>query len=235
MKILGLITAREGSKGIPGKNIKILGHQPLLAYVIQDGLAADHLDKVVVSTDSESIAEIARQYGADVPFLRPAELAQDNTPSVDVVSHTIHYFDQKGYYFDAVCLLQPTSPFKPKGFIDTCILKFVESQADCLVSVLEVPYEYNPHWVFEMDYGGGLAIATGETTLIPRRQELPKTFHRDGSVYISKVNLIKEKKVLVGGKIVGKLSDPIYYANIDNFVDWQRAEQAYQSLFPCAE
>lgn len=235
MKILGLIPAREGSKGIPGKNIRTLGHQPLIAFTIKDGLEANYLNKLAVSTDSEKIAEVARHHGVEVPFIRPKELAQDHTPSIDVVLHAIDFFEQKGELFDAICLLQPTSPFKPKGFIDDCVQKFLETNADSLISVLEVPHEYNPHWTFEMDFDGNLSIATGEQTLIPRRQELPKAFHRDGSVYISKVSLIKEKKVLVGGKTVGIISDKSYYANLDTLEDWQKAEITYKKLFSCAE
>lgn len=235
MKILGLIPAREGSKGIPGKNIRTLGHQPLIAFTIKDGLEAQYLDKVAVSTDGEKIAEVARNHGAEVPFIRPKELAQDQTPSIDVVLHAIDFFEQKGEFFDAICLLQPTSPFKPKGFIDDCIQKFKDTNADSLISVLEVPHEYNPHWTFEMGDDGNLSIATGEQTLIPRRQELPKAYHRDGSVYISKVSLIKEKKVLVGGISVGILSNKSFYANLDTVDDWQKAEKTYKKLFSCAE
>lgn len=235
MRVLGLITARGGSKGIPGKNIKVLGHQPLIAYVIQDGLNAELIDKLIVSTDSEAIAEMAKQFGAEIPFIRPAELALDETPSIDVVIHAIQFLEKQGEFFDAVCLLQPTSPFKSKGFIDACIEKFIETQADSLVSVIEVPHEYNPHWTFEMDIAGHLSIATGEAILIPRRQELPKAYHRDGSVYISKVSLINERKVLVGGKTVGMISDTKYYANLDTLEDWAEAEQTYKKIYPCAE
>lgn len=235
MRILGLITARGGSKGIPGKNIKVLGHQPLIAYVIQDGLQAKLIEKVIVSTDVEEIAEVSKKYGADIPFMREAALSLDATPSIDVVLHAVRFLEKKGEFFDAVCLLQPTSPFKPKGFIDACIQKFIESQAESLVSVLEVPHEYNPHWTFEMDNNGYLSIATGEAALISRRQELPKAYHRDGSVYISKVSLIKEKNVLVGGKTVGMLSNAAYYANLDTLEDWANAELVYKQLYPCAE
>lgn len=235
MRILGLIPARAGSKGIPGKNIKVLGHQPIIAYSIKDGLASINLSKVIVSTDGEEIAEIARKYGAQVPFIRPNELAQDHTPSLDVVLHALDFFKLRGEDFEAVCLLQPTSPFRPKGFIDACIQKFVDTNADSLISVLEVPHEYNPHWTFKMDGEGSLAIATGESILIPRRQELPLAYHRDGSVYISKVSLIRDKSVLVGGKTVGILSDKAYYANLDTPADWVKAEVTYKNIVECAE
>ena len=225
MRILGLIPAREGSKGIPGKNIKILGNQPLIAYSIKDGLSGNGLTKVVVSTDGEQIAETARRFGCEVPFIRPKELAQDRTPTIDVVLHTLDFLEQSGEFFDAVCLLQPTSPFRPKGFIEKCIQKFLATEADCLISVLEVPHEYNPHWTFKMDMEGALSIATGETSLIPRRQELPTAYHRDGSVYISRVSLIRDHQVLVGGKTAGILSNRHFYANLDTPKDWEKAEQ----------
>lgn len=235
MRILGLIPARKGSKGIPGKNIRMLGHQPLIAYSIKDGSASNLLTKTVISTDGMEIAEVSRNYGGEVPFIRPKELAKDNTPSIDVVLHAIEFFEQKGEPFDAVCLLQPTSPFRPKGFVDDCIRKFLETGADCLISVLEVPHEYNPHWTFKMDFQGSLSIATGDENLIARRQELPKAYHRDGSIYISKVSLIKERRILVGGKTVGVLSNKSYYANLDTPKDWDKAEITYKELFECAE
>jgi CMP-N,N'-diacetyllegionaminic acid synthase len=235
MKILGLIPARGGSKGIPGKNIKILGNKPLISWVIKDGLDASKLDQIIVSTDSLQIGDTAKEFGAQVPFIRPEKLAMDQSPSIDVVIHAINFYEEQGVFFDAVCLLQPTSPFKPNGFIDSCVDKFEQSGADSLISVLEVPHEYNPHWTFKMDSEGDLSIATGESELIPRRQELPKAFHRDGSVYLAKVSLIKEKKVLVGGKTVGMASDKAYYANLDTMKDWHEAELTYKRLFECAE
>ena len=121
MRILGLITARGGSKGIPGKNIKPLHGKPLLGYVAGDGLNSSTLSKFIISTDDQKIADVARDFGVEVPFLRPKELAADDTPSIDVLRHALRYFDEEGDHYDAVCLLQPTSPYKPEGFIDRCV------------------------------------------------------------------------------------------------------------------
>lgn len=235
MKVLAIIPARAGSKGIPGKNIKKLGNKPLIAYVIEDALKSKLIDKVVVSTDSQEIANVAKSYGAEIPFLRPAKLAADNTPSVEVVKHALNFFLEIREEYDVVCLLQPTSPFKPLSFICNCIEKFKSSEADSLVSLLEVPHEYNPHWTFEMNDDGGLQITTGEEELIPRRQELPKTFHRDGSVYIMLSKLVLNETKLVGGKIIGMNSDPRYYANLDTLKDWIAAEKTLSNLGLCAE
>ena len=223
MKVLGLITARGGSKGIPGKNIKLLAGKPLISYVIKDGLKSGRIHDLVVSTDDHDIAEISAKYGANVPFIRPDELARDSTPSIDVIIHALQYFDGQGLEYDAVCLLQPTSPFKPEGFIDKCIEAYIRSEADCLVSVLEVPHQFNPHWTFQPKEQGLLRIATGEDELIPRRQELPKAYYRDGSVYlIGRKNIMDHHKI-VHGNIAYEVSDPEFYCNLDTLKDWNEA------------
>lgn len=224
MKILGIITARGGSKGIPGKNIKLLGGMPLLSYVANDALSSKSIARIVISTDDPEIAKVAKSLGIEVPFMRPAELAQDHTPSIAVIKHCIEFFLEKGEQFDAICLLQPTSPFKPVGFIDECSEEFIRSKADCLISVLPVPHHINPHWVFEEDNSGLLKIATGENALIPRRQELPPAYYRDGSVYLFKVDNILKENTIVHGDISFKISDEAYYCNLDTIDDWKKAE-----------
>jgi N-acylneuraminate cytidylyltransferase len=177
-----------------------------------------------VSTDDEEIAKIAIESGAEVPFLRPPELATDEAKSIDVVLHALHFLSAHNRHFDAVCLLQPTSPFRQKGFIDECISAFIKQKVDTLISVLPVPHEYNPHWVFEPDNKGLLRIATGDETIIPRRQELPKTFFRDGSIYLTLTNVIKHQHSFFGNTIGYLESDPTDYVNIDTIEDWHRAE-----------
>ena len=151
------------------------------------------------------------------------ELAEDNSTSLQVAQHAIAFFESKHILFDAVCLLQPTNPFREKSFVDKAIEKFLHSKADCLVSVLPIPHEYNPHWAFEENENGLLKIATGEETIISRRQELPKAFHRDGSIYITKTEVIKNGS-LYGKAIAYIESNPQYYVNIDTMKDWAYAE-----------
>lgn len=225
MRVLGLIVARGGSKGIPGKNIKLLGKQPLLAYVAKDALLSSMLDRVIISTDDLSIARVAKDCGIDVPFIRPSSLAQDNTPTLDVVEHAVQFLEANGEEYDAICLLQPTSPFKPRGFIDRCIEKFLEQKADSLISVLEVPHQFNPHWLFEPDENDYLKISTGDKFLIPRRQELPKAFYRDGSVYVFKVSNIMNQKMILYGQISYEVSNEQYYTNLDTMEDWESASK----------
>lgn len=222
MRILGIIPARGGSKGVPGKNIKLLGELPLLAYTTKSALASKQLSKVILSTDSPSIAAVAQHYGIEVPFLRPETLATDTASSIAVVQHAVSYLENQGEFFDAVCLLQPTSPFRPKGFIDLAIQKFIHEDVDALVSVLPVPHEFNPHWVFEPNEKGLLQIATGEQEIIKRRQDLPPAYFRDGTLYITKTSVIKEGS-FYGAKLSYIENNPAFYVNIDTEADWEKA------------
>lgn len=230
MKILGLIPARAESKGVPEKNIKLLGGKPLLVYSIEAGLSCETLTELVVSTDSEEFAEISRKHGASVPFLRPKALATDNSPSIDTVIHAVDFFRRKGKEFAAVCLLQPTVPFRTVNDIFLAIKTFKESNADSLISVREVPHEFNPHWVFEVHKEGVLKVATGEKEIIPRRQELPKAYHRDGSIYLVKTEVLLKKRSLYGDKIAYHLSENPIHVNIDTMQDWKRAEELVNSI-----
>ena len=223
MRVLAIIPARGGSKGVPKKNIKLLGGKPLIEYTIKDAKSSKFLTEIVVSTDDNEIANAAEKAGCKPPFIRPSELALDNSTSITVVQHAVDFFEKQNIFFDAICLLQPTSPFREKGFIDSAISKFIASKADSLVSVLPVPHEYNPHWTFKIGENNLLKIATGETEIIPRRQELPAAYHRDGSIYISKVSVIK-KGTFFGESISYIESNPHFYVNIDTIEDWQKAE-----------
>ncbi|WP_029035370.1 cytidylyltransferase domain-containing protein [Salinimicrobium terrae] len=228
MKILGLIPARGGSKGIPGKNIKILHDKPLLQYTFEAAKNSMLLSRLILSSDDAEIMAVAEEIGLEVPFKRPANLAADATPTLEVVQHSLSFFAQKGEKFDAVCLLQPTTPFRRSGLTDKAIEKFQAGNFDSLLSVREVPAEYNPHWIFEEKHGQ-LKIATGEENIIPRRQELPKAYYRDGAIYLTKTEVILEQNSLYGKRIgfVDTTGDP--YVNIDTHVDWEEAEKLVKS------
>ncbi|MEL7250527.1 MAG: acylneuraminate cytidylyltransferase family protein [Bacteroidota bacterium] len=229
MRILGLIPARGGSKGIPGKNSKLLAGKPLITYTIDAALKSAQFSKVVVSTDDENIAIISRQYGAELPFMRPAELATDHSPSIDTVIHALRFFQEAGEAFDAVCLLQPTTPFRTSEDIQLAVQAFRKSDTDCLVSVQEVPHQYNPHWVFLANSDSPtLRIATGDDTIIPRRQALPAAYHRDGSIYITRSEIVLEKSSLYGTSIGYVVLNNPHLVNLDTPEDWQLAEQILQ-------
>jgi len=225
MRVLGLIPARGGSTGVPRKNIRMLGGKPLLQYTAETARAARLLSRVVLSTDDEEIAEIGRDCNLEVPFMRPTELAADATPSLLVVKHALEWLGSRGDLFDAVCLLQPTHPFRQSGDIDACIALLGESGADSVVTVLPVPPEYNPHWVFFRGPDGALRLSTGESTPIPRRQDLPPAFHREGSVYVTLRDVVLKGGSLFGDRVIGYPVDPGKSVNIDTQDDWARAER----------
>lgn len=229
MKILAIIPARGGSKGVPGKNIKLLNGKPLLGYTAEIALQSQYLTEVIVSTEDEKIREVAKSLGIKVPFIRPMALAQDNTPTIDVIIHALEWYKNQTIFFDAVCLLQVTSPFRTLDFLDKAIEKFMASDCDSLVSVQKVPHEYNPHWTFEVNGEGNLKIATGETEIIPRRQELPIAYHRDGSIYITKTKVLLEEYSLYGKSNAFIESNPDFYVNIDTMEDWKKAEEMIQN------
>ncbi|MGM1056404.1 MAG: cytidylyltransferase domain-containing protein [Bacteroidota bacterium] len=229
MKILGLIPARGGSKGIPGKNIKLLAGKPLLEYTFESAKASALLSRVILSTDDPEIIRTAEKIGLEVPFIRPKKLAEDTTTSLEVIKHALEELKINGEEYDAVCLLQPTTPFRETGLIDSAIKKFTEGNFDSLISVREVPADFNPHWVFE-EKDGKLQIATGEQEIIPRRQDLPKAYHRDGAIYITKTSILTDQNSLYGKNIgfINTTGSP--YVNIDIPKDWEEAEQLIKFL-----
>ncbi|MEL7221693.1 MAG: acylneuraminate cytidylyltransferase family protein, partial [Bacteroidota bacterium] len=231
LKILALIPARGGSKGIPRKNVKLLGDQPLINYTIASALACDGLSTVVVSTDDAEIAQVSQAAGAAVPFMRPAALAADKSPTLDTVIHAINYYQDQGQEFDAVCLLQPTCPFRTSAEISRAIDNFKAAGGDSLISVQEVPHHYNPHWVYEPQEGNGLLkIATGEAEIISRRQDLPKAYHRDGSIYLTKTEVLLEQRSLYGQSIAYVVLNSAHHVNIDTPDDWTEAERLLESF-----
>ncbi len=224
-RVLGIIPARGGSKGVPRKNIKMLAGKPLLAYTAEAALAAKRLTKVILSTDDSEIASVGREVGLEVPFIRPEELAADDTPTFPVVVHALDEMKKLGEEFDAVCLLQPTSPLRSAADIDACIELLETSGADSVISVLPVPAEYNPHWVYLEGPNGELKLATGENQPIARRQDLPKAFHRDGSVYVVLTAKLYEHGSLYGQKVAAFKSEIERSVNIDSTRDWVAAER----------
>ena len=219
-----MIPARGGSKGVPHKNIRPLAGKPLLAYTAEAALSARRLSRVVLTTDDEEIADVGRRFGIDVPFLRPAELAEDHTPTLPVVQHAVRWLEQRGECFDAICLLQPTNPLRRAEHIDACIELLEASGADAVVTVLPVPAEHNPHWVYLRNSEGILNLSTGEAVPIARRQDLPPAFHREGSVYVTRRHVLIEQNSLYGERLVGFPMDPAESVNIDSVDDFERAE-----------
>ena len=224
MRMLGFIPARQGSKGVPAKNIKPLGNKPLIGYTIETALKIEKLDRVVVSTDSELIGNIAKSLGAEVPFLRPSHLASDESPTIDSIIHCLNFFQTQKESFDAVCLLQPTVPFRQLTEIKKAISVFEEKDFDSLVSVIKVPAHYNPHWQYKLDDNESLRLFIGEERVVSRRQLLPLTYIRSGSLYITKTKVILEQKSIYGKNPGAIIDNNNFLVNIDTLEDWTKAE-----------
>jgi CMP-N-acetylneuraminic acid synthetase len=224
MKVLGIIPARGGSKGIPRKNLAPLNGRPLLAYTAESALAARRLCRVVLSTEDLEIADVGKRYGLEVPFLRSHDLARDETPTLPVAQDVVKRLEEQGDFYDAVCLLQPTNPFRRAEHIDGCVELLVTTQADAVVSMLPVPSEYNPHWAYVRDEQGLIRLFTGAATPISRRQDLPKIYHREGSVYVTRRNVLMLENSLYGSRTVGYLMESNNCVNIDGWEDLSRAE-----------
>jgi CMP-N-acetylneuraminic acid synthetase len=228
-RVLGVIPARGGSKGIVRKNIRLLGGKPLLAYTVSAARKSAYLSRLLLSTDDPEIAEVGRAEGLNVPFLRPAELALDSTPMIDVVLHCISWVQAHGEDYDAVCLLQATSPLRSTETIDRCISELWAHEADCVVSVRPVPTEYNPHWVYFADHDGALRLSTGESEPIWARQQLPAAFHRDGSVFVAKTQGVLVRRSLYGERTMAVISPEAEACDLDSEEQWGVLEQRLKS------
>lgn len=223
MKILGVIPARGGSKGVPNKNITDICGKPLLAYTAEAALTAKSLDRVVLSTDSQEIAAVGGDFGLEVPFLRSEELARDDTPTIDVLIDLLNKLDPECKY-QAVCLLQPTSPLRTSKIIDSACDMFIEEEADTLLSVLPIPAHHHPDWAL-VEKDGVVKWHSGCSQPISRRQLLSPAYHREGSIYVSRAPLIRDHHTLYGEKISLLEIDPDESVNIDSMADLQRARQ----------
>ena len=224
MRVLGIIPARGGSKGVPRKNIKLLAGKPLLAYTAESALNSKLLTQTIVSTEDPEIADVAREIGLDAPFLRPDDLALDETPTFPVVLHALIAMEAAGETFDAICVLQPTNPLRTSQDIDACIHLLETSGADSVISILPVPDSYNPKWVYWKTSEGQMELSTGDSEPISRRQDLPKAFHRDGTVYVTRRNVLFEYGNLYGKNVRGYQMDQSRSINIDTHEDWDVAE-----------
>lgn len=190
IKILTVIPARGGSKGLPGKNIKHLINKPLIAWSIEQGMGSKYVNEVIVSTDSEEIADIARQYGARVPFLRPSHLAQDTSSTKDVLIHLIEELEKKGEFYDYLLLLEPTSPLRETSDIDASIEILVNTQgARSIVGVNRVERQH-PVFCITLTENGFLESKNQFATF--RRQDIDELYFYEGSIYLSEIQAYKE-------------------------------------------
>jgi N-acylneuraminate cytidylyltransferase len=228
-EVLAIIPARGGSKGIPRKNIRNFAGHPLIAYSIAAALQARRVTRVIVSTDDPEIGEVARAYGAEVPFLRPAELAQDTTLDLPVFQHALAWLTaNEAYAPDVVVQLRPTSPIRPVGLVDEAVRILLEHpEADSVRGV--VPAGQNPHKMWRIDLQTGQMKNLLDVPGVPEpynapRQVLPPVYWQTGHIDVIRPITILEKNSMSGDVILPVMIDPRYTVDIDSLSDWTRAE-----------
>jgi CMP-N-acetylneuraminic acid synthetase len=222
--VLGLVPARAGSKGIPDKNIRPQAGRTLLDYAAAAAFASGVFDRVILSTDSDRIAAEGRRAGLDVPFMRPAVLAADDTPMLQVIEHAIGSLEREGWMPEIVVLLQPTSPLRRPDHIREAVRTLRESRADSVVSVVELPRHCSPDYVMRIEEGH-LVPFLPDAARVTRRQDARPAFVRDGTVYAFWLRTLRET-----GSIYGKTCRPLLVAasdtlTIDTADDWTAAER----------
>jgi N-acylneuraminate cytidylyltransferase/CMP-N,N'-diacetyllegionaminic acid synthase len=209
-EILGLIPARGGSKNVPHKNIVSLAGKPLLAYTCEAARASRHQMRLVINTDDEAIAAVGRQYGAESPFLRPAKLARDETPIVDVLIHSLVWFrENEDYRPEIIVLLQPTSPLRRPEHIDAALDLLVDSDADTVVSVTQIPHQFSPHSAMRLERGQ--LIPYVDEPMILRRQDKPRFYARNGPAV-----LVVRREVVECGRLYGDVVRPLKMSATDS-------------------
>ncbi len=224
MEVLAVIPARGGSKGIPGKNLRLLAGRPLLSYSCDAARFSRCVTRTVVSTDDAGIADVARGLGAQVPFLRPSNLASDDAPMLDVLRHVVTELrTRERYSADVLVLLQPTSPLRTASHVDAVVTQLLESGADSVVTVVEVPHRFNPTSVLTME-DGRLTPLHESTSPPTRRQDKPRVFARNGPAVLAVRTSVLESGSLYGDDsraVVMSLEESL---DIDDPIDLELAE-----------
>ncbi len=235
-KVLAIIPARGGSKSIPRKNIKLLDGIPLLAYSIAAGLQSKLVTRVIVSTDDQEIAEIARRWGAEVPFIRPKKYAQDQTTDLPVFEHALRWLKKEENYLpDIIVQLRPTSPFRSPECVDQAVKILLENQnADSVRTI--VPSGQNPYKMWRIDKKGYLDPLLSVPGLAEPynspRQKLPTTYWQTGHVDVMRYETVMKKKSMTGDRIYPLMIDQLYLVDIDTEYDWDYAERLIDKLKP---
>ena len=220
MNPLVVIPARGGSKGIPNKNIKLLGRKPLIYYTIEAAREVFSDDQICVTTDVILIKEVVERTGLKIPFLRPPELATDIAGTYDVLLHALSFYEGKGIYFDTIVLLQATSPFRTAAHIKEALALY-DKNCEMVVSVKET--KANPYYVLREENKDGWLIKSKEGNFI-RRQDCPKVYEVNGAIYIAKINTLKQKPMSKFTKVKKYVMDEVSSHDIDTPFDWQVAE-----------
>lgn len=222
--VLGIVPARGGSKGVPGKNVRPLAGRTLLEYTARAARESAVLDRVILSTDSADIADTGRRAGLDVPFMRPAALAGDDTPMLPVIQHALESLARDGWSPDMIVLLQPTSPLRRPDHIRAAVTTLRETKADSVVTVVEIPRHLSPDYVMRID-GGRLQPFLPEGARVTRRQDARPAYSRDGTVYAFWRATIERFGGIYGADCRPLLIDARESLSIDSPADWDAAER----------
>lgn len=227
MKNIAIITARSGSKGLRDKNIKLLHGKPLMAYTIEAALQTGLFECVHVSTDSGNYAELAKKYGADVPFLRDAELATDSAGTWDTVRAAVRKYQERGREFDSVTLLQPTSPLRDSEDIKKAFQVFREKEADSVISVCET--DHSPQICNTLNETQSMQGFINMSA-VNRRQDLEIYYRLNGAIYIQKTELLMTGRDLYGPASYAYVMSKLHSVDIDDAFDFMIAEAAFQYI-----
>ena len=225
-KILAIIPARSGSKGIPKKNLCLLDGMPLIYYTIKAALNSSSVDKIILSTDNQEIANIGLEYGAEVPFLRPKKYAKDLSPTIDLVLHAIKWLEKNlSYEPDATILLQPTSPLRTSVHIEEAIKIFNKKKPDTLVSTVEVPHNFSPNKLLSLDKDNLYITKNEDFKTIKPRQSMPRLYARNGpALLIFNTQYIKKEKNFYSGITLPYIMKKEASIDIDDKSDLMIAE-----------
>ncbi|MDX9864925.1 MAG: acylneuraminate cytidylyltransferase family protein [Anaerolineaceae bacterium] len=228
-EILTIIPARGGSKGIPKKNIAPLAGKPLIAWVIEAALASKRISRLIVDTDSEEIAAVAREWGAETPYMRPEEYARDNTPSIVTLQHSLRWFEEhEGYVPDYLMCLQATTPFLTTADIDGAVALLEEKQAEALVSVS--PAKHPPQWLRKVDEDDRLQDYFPAQPFISRRQDVAPAYELNGAIFIARPGLLLEKGTWYVDGTCGYVMENEVWVDIDTPFDLQLADLVMRNL-----
>jgi CMP-N,N'-diacetyllegionaminic acid synthase len=228
-RVLGLVPARGGSKGIPDKNLLPLAGRCLLEYVASAAAASGVIDRLILSTDSDRIAAEGAGVGLETPFMRPAELARDDTPMLPVIEHAVGWVEQQGWVPEIVVLLQPTSPLRTPEHIRRAVRQLRESNADSVVTVTELPRHLSPDYVMRIDEGR-LVPFLPEGSRIGRRQDARPAFVRDGTVYAFWRRTLRESQTIYGRTCSPLVLPARESITLDSPEDWDEAERRIAAL-----
>lgn len=231
-RVLALIPARAGSKGLPDKNIRQLHGRPLLAWPVLAARGSAYVDTVAISTDSQHYADIAAGYGAEVPFIRPAALAADTSPSIDFMLHALNHYEHVGTPIDYLLLLEPTSPLTEASDIDAALeqLEAAGSAADALVGVTAMVTSH-PAYAVKIDFSGAISpYAAANFASLPRRQDIEPIYCLDGTLYLSTVAALRRERSFCHAKTLGYVTERHKALEVDDFVDFVCIEAVMANL-----